>query len=58
MTPTPEQKQRMLNTILEQGDRNGGAETMKRGTRRLATAVILAATFVLMASTALAVGFG
>ena len=58
VAPTSEQKQRMLGTILESKTENGGIETMGRGTRRLATVVALTAAFVLMASTALAVGLG
>ena len=56
VAPSSEQKQRMLDKILERKTENGGTESLKHGTKRLAIAVALAAAFVLMATTALAVG--
>ena len=58
VAPSSEQKQRMLDKILERKTENGGTESLKHGTKRLAIAVALVAVFVLMATTALAVGFG
>ena len=56
--PTSAQKQRMLTAILEANNENRGYETMNRNKKRFTTAVVLAAAFVLLTATALAVGLG
>ena len=58
VTPTLEQKQRMLNTILEQKTNYGGIVTMKRRNKKLITAIAAAAVFLLTATTVLAVSLG
>jgi len=58
MAPDFEQKRRMLDAILERKDENGGIISMKYRTKRLVAAVVLAAALVLVATTALAVGYG
>ena len=58
VTPTLEQKQRMLNTVLEQKTNYGGIVTMKRRNKKLITAVAAAVVLVLTATTVLAVSLG